>query len=769
MPRPVTTRLGGLHAVAGSTPSRIILKEKDAGVTATVLDGAVNFLADFLRDAELEGVAAFRAATSSEALAMHLAAARAGVSVLQVGDAAPEAVCAMLARLHGRVIITSPRGGDPAEPSEFRSFDVIRVDVAAALRGEALEPAASRDTPHERVGRVDPEVLSASSVLRYDVRPGSTHLLAMPPHRMDALGCAAAAICGGGEVIAVSPRTANELLLHLQSSRAVWTSLTPSAFTALARSGRPPPKLETVVVFGDIEADLPEAWREAVVQTRMTRDEEVWIKPPTVRFRRKRSVGVVASAHYWRDEAAVIEADTGRILTRGAFLERASAFGAAVQRATDSRGVVLVVADQTADALAAVVGTVAIGLDVAVAGATARTPQLAAIVEQVSPAAAIVPSGVGSRTVDDLRSLEVPMVHVDLNDTPRMLEMGSPAGRVIFFTSGTTTGRGRASLPNLQRRLCGTAQTSYAASVMSAVGIPASGPHLVAGAIAHAAQLRMALAALDAGQPVVLLEKWGPARALAAIEHWRVASTFLVPSMIGGLLALSPEYRAGYDLSCLSAVIHGGAPCPPPWKRALIEWVGPIVYEMYGAVGLLGTYCTSAEWLARPGTVGLSFPGARVLVTRPDGTPCQPMEVGSVQLLDPSRSHESLGHSAGDLGYLDADGWLFLAGREDDMILVGGSNVYTWDVEVVLLEHEMVKAAVVVGVPHPRLGNCVKAFVELTGSAPSAAIAIKAIRAFARERLKREAVPRHIEVVAAIPHTDAGKPDRRAMRGNVGA
>jgi long-chain acyl-CoA synthetase len=341
-------------------------------------------------------------------------------------------------------------------------------------------------------------------------------------------------------------------------------------------------------------------------------------------------------------------------------------------------------------------------------------------------------------------------------------------GGAMLYTSGTT-GRPK----GVYRR---------AATTVLAPGPGASDDvQLCAGPAYHAAPLAFDIrSALAQGSPLVFLDKWDSEGVLAAIERHRVTRCHLVPIMFQRLLALRDEVKARYDLSSLRYVIHGAAPCPPEVKRAMIDWLGPILHEYYaGSEGGAGFIVNSEEWLAKPGTVGrLPAPGALKILDeegneiaesgRPGTLYFQVSPIAPFEYFkDPAKTasaHRDGYFTLGDVGYLDADGYLFLTGRTAECIISGGVNIYPQEIDNELIRHPAVEDSCTIGAPNPEWGEEVKAVVTLNpGYAPSDALAAE-ILAFARERLAGFKTPRSLDFAAELPRSPAGKIQRGKVR-----
>ena len=285
-----------------------------------------------------------------------------------------------------------------------------------------------------------------------------------------------------------------------------------------------------------------------------------------------------------------------------------------------------------------------------------------------------------------------------------------------------------------------------------------------------------ALASALAGMDMTIMERFDAEEFLRIVQERRVTVVQMVPTMFVRMLALAPEVRARYDTSSLSCLVHAAAPCPPDVKRAMIEWLGPVVYEYYGGTetGPV-TYCTSEEWLSHPGTVGRPLPDARVKIIDEIGAELTPGESGEVYVwLDvwpdftyandeaKRRAVERDGLiSCGDIGYLDEDGFLYLNDRRSDMVISGGVNVYPAEIEACLLSMEGVRDVAVFGIPDEHFGEALAAHVELDEAAE---LSGEDVRGYVRERLASYKTPRLVEFNESLPREDSGKIFKRRLR-----
>lgn len=301
--------------------------------------------------------------------------------------------------------------------------------------------------------------------------------------------------------------------------------------------------------------------------------------------------------------------------------------------------------------------------------------------------------------------------------------------------------------------------------------LPREGVQLVAGPLTHSATFTYAFRGLLTGQRLVVLPRFDEARVLAAIAEHRVTWALLVPTTIHRLLRAPGRREA--DVSSLETVLHLGSPCPPADKRALIEWLGAErVVEVYAGSESNGlTMIRGDEWLARPGSVGRPIGGTELRILRPDGTECAPGEPGLVQMRRGAPTYRYLGGESkrtddgwdtlGDLGSVDADGYLTVLDRADDLILRGGVSIYPAEIERVLEEHPAVRGAVAFGVADAELGQAVEAAVDIADSAVTA----EELLAFAREHLGSR-TPRALRLRRAPLRDDAGKIRRGALAGD---
>ncbi|NCU10677.1 MAG: acyl-CoA synthetase [Sphingomonadaceae bacterium] len=347
----------------------------------------------------------------------------------------------------------------------------------------------------------------------------------------------------------------------------------------------------------------------------------------------------------------------------------------------------------------------------------------------------------------------------------------------MVYSSGTTGRPKGIRLPLPQGAVTDLHQ--LAAQIEGRYGLGPQDTYLSPAPLYHTAPLAYTTAAHRLGATVVLMPKFDPEEWLRAVERYRVTMTQMVPTMFVRLLKLPEDVRKAYDLSSLRHVIHAAAPCPVPVKHAMIEWLGPILYEYYGgSEGNGSTGITSEEWLRKPGSVGKATWGT-LHICDDAGNELPPGEQGIVYfeggwdfqyLDDPEKTRESRNplHPAwsalGDIGYVDEDGYLFLTDRKSHMIISGGVNIYPQEVENLLITHPKVADAAVIGVPNPDFGEEVKAVVQPLDPADATLVFAKELLAFCRANLSPIKCPRSVDFDPALPRLENGKLYKRLIK-----
>jgi long-chain acyl-CoA synthetase len=345
--------------------------------------------------------------------------------------------------------------------------------------------------------------------------------------------------------------------------------------------------------------------------------------------------------------------------------------------------------------------------------------------------------------------------------TPDRFRWGRPRCRPMHCTSGTTgTPKGVDS-----GLLSPAAAEALVAEERDLWGFRADDVNLVLSPLYHSAPLRFAMGTILAGGRIVVPGHFEPATVTAAIERERPTTMFCVPAHLQRLFAHWDETGVP-DLSSFRLVAHAGAACPPAIKRRLIElFPDGSTWEFYGSTEGQFTACRSEEWLERPGTVGRARPGRRLSVDDDGLIWCEvPPHARFRYFGDPDKTAAAWRGNAftvGDHGRLDDDGYLWLDGRREDLIITGGVNVYPVEVENVLGEAPGVADIAVYGVPDERWGQRVCAAVVGTTSAAD-------LDAYAHEQLSPPKRPKQWRFVDELPRTLTGKVRRGELAGPGG-
>jgi acyl-CoA synthetase (AMP-forming)/AMP-acid ligase II len=298
----------------------------------------------------------------------------------------------------------------------------------------------------------------------------------------------------------------------------------------------------------------------------------------------------------------------------------------------------------------------------------------------------------------------------------------------------------------------------------------------------HAAPLRFNLAVHMLGGTTVVMDHFDAEEYLKAVEKYKTTASQVVPTMFIRMLKLPAETRSKHDVSSLQCVIHAAAPCPVATKKAMIEWFGPIIHEYYaGTEGNGFVYCNSEMWLAHPGTVGVAIQGT-LHILDDEGNEVQQGESGTVyfeggaefsyhndeEKTKSSRDPKGRGWSTlGDVGYLDADNFLYLTDRKAFMIISGGVNIYPQESENILVNHPKVVDVAVFGVPNEEFGEEVKAVVQpvdMPTSESDARDLEKELIAYCRSQLADIKCPRSVDFRTELPRHPTGKLYKRLLK-----
>jgi long-chain acyl-CoA synthetase len=350
------------------------------------------------------------------------------------------------------------------------------------------------------------------------------------------------------------------------------------------------------------------------------------------------------------------------------------------------------------------------------------------------------------------------------------------AGYDMLYSSGTT-GRPKGIKKAFEGSAITEANPFLRILCADMCGMNTDSVYLSPAPLYHAAPLRFNMSVMRLGGTSIIMEHFDAEEYLRLIGKHQVTHTQVVPTMFVRFLKLPDEVRLKHDVSTLKCAIHAAAPCPIPVKQQMIEWWGPIIWEYYGGTEGNGlTMCNSAEWLAHKGTVGRAVVG-KLKICDDAGEELPVGQSGTVYFAegrtfeyhnDPKKTAESRhpkGWSTlGDVGYVDADGFLHLTDRKAFMIISGGVNIYPQEAENLLVNHPKVMDCAVFGVPNPDFGEEVKAVVQPRDMADAGPALAEELLAYCKQHLSAIKCPRSIDFEAELPRHPTGKLYKRLLR-----
>jgi acyl-CoA synthetase (AMP-forming)/AMP-acid ligase II len=356
---------------------------------------------------------------------------------------------------------------------------------------------------------------------------------------------------------------------------------------------------------------------------------------------------------------------------------------------------------------------------------------------------------------------------------------GRIAGMDMLYSSGTT-GMPKGVLGQFVERPLEQSPGTIMPLLQLLFGMTPDAVYLSPAPFYHAAPLRFCMAVMNLGATVVSMEHFDAEGYLAAVEKFKVTHSQVVPTMFVRMLKLDEAVRTRYDVSSLEAVVHAAAPCPIPVKKQMIEWFGPVIHEYYaGTEGNGFIYCNSESWLAHEGTVGQPL-NCVLHICDENGLEVPQGESGTIFFEseakfeyhnDPEKTkssrHAKGWSTLGDVGYVDADGFLYLTDRKAYMIISGGVNIYPQEAENVLVTHPKVVDVAVFGVPNDDFGEEVKAVVqpkEMPADAAAAEALAKELIAFCKTQLADVKCPRSVDFRTELPRHPTGKLYKRLLK-----
>ena len=351
---------------------------------------------------------------------------------------------------------------------------------------------------------------------------------------------------------------------------------------------------------------------------------------------------------------------------------------------------------------------------------------------------------------------------------------GEVEGYYMFYSSGTT-GRPKGIMPELTGQPFGTG-LNIDSMMRSAFGFSEASVYLSTGPLYHAAPLGWSIGTIRNGGTVVVMERFDAEQALALIGRYQVTHGQFVPTMFVRMLKLPPATRSGFDVSSLRVAVHAAAPVSVEVKERMIDWFGPTLSEYYaGSEGTGFCMIDTPAWLTHKGSVGRPLRG-EVHICSDDGTELPAGSTGTIWFSgtqrfeyhnDPAKTasayNERGWNTLGDMGYVDDEGYLYLADRRTDLILSGGVNIYPREIEDVLALHPAVADVAVFGVPDEEMGQRVHAVVQPAVAGSGSPSLGDELIGYCRSRIAHYKAPRSVSFASELPRTPSGKMLRRVL------
>ncbi|MBW9122329.1 AMP-binding protein [Microbacterium trichothecenolyticum] len=353
-------------------------------------------------------------------------------------------------------------------------------------------------------------------------------------------------------------------------------------------------------------------------------------------------------------------------------------------------------------------------------------------------------------------------------------------GMFLYYSSGTTGAPKGILRGELVTRELGETPDTLTQKFLELVDFHDGDVLLSSAPLYHSAPLGWVVGAQRLGGTVLFTRKFDAKRTLELIDEYDVTHCQMVPTMFVRLLKLPESERRGSDRASLRHIVHSAAPCPVEVKRAMIEEWGPIIDEYYTSTELIGaTFITSAEWLQHPGSVGRALEGwgePRIIDEEMNLLPARETGelwfegtfpftyFGDTTALKSQRDDTRGWATAGDVGWIDEEGYLYLTDRKTYMIVSGGVNIYPQEIEAALILHPAVADVAVFGVPNPDFGEEVKAVIQPAGGVEPGPELAALLEAHCRQELAGFKVPRSFDFLDELPRLDTGKLYKAALR-----
>ncbi len=369
-----------------------------------------------------------------------------------------------------------------------------------------------------------------------------------------------------------------------------------------------------------------------------------------------------------------------------------------------------------------------------------------------------------------------------LDDVPKETELGDEfEGSIMLYSSGTT-GRPKGVRRALAKVPAGDPLTNLPTLGIAALfGLVEDDHYLSPAPLYHAAPLVYTAAQQRIGATAVIMRQFDPEEALRMIDRHKITTSQWVPTHFRRLVRLPQQVKNKYDISSLRVAVHAAAPCPIPLKEQMIEWWGDAIVEYYAGTEGGGTLIRADDWMNHKGAVGQHMSQGTIHILDEAGQSITEAGVeGDIYFEAPDdeasrfRYHKDEEKTAktyrgkmftlGDVGYLDADGFLFLTDRQSHMIISGGVNIYPQETEDFLIMHPKVDDVAVIGVPSAEMGEEVRAVViPVEGREAGPALAQELID-YCREGIAHYKCPRSVDFVDELPRTETGKMAKRKLR-----